>query len=102
MSKGGSKLQEKRRDDNEEDNHDDPHSKRNKKDQAFQDPRAIELSNSDNERNHSSINNPVRGSVPESTLNQNIAEHYSNIPNSNMRLMHCAKAKVLTPTLTRS
>nr|XP_048317358.1 protein FAM104A-like [Myodes glareolus] len=68
------------RDDNEADNHDDPHSKRNKKDQAFQDPRAKETSSSDNERNHSSINNPVRGSVPESSLNQNIAECYSNIP----------------------
>ncbi|XP_041502911.1 protein FAM104A-like isoform X4 [Microtus oregoni] len=37
-------------------------------------------SSSDNERNHSSINIPVRGSVPESSLNQNIAELYSNIP----------------------
>ncbi|KAK7796956.1 hypothetical protein U0070_002421, partial [Myodes glareolus] len=50
-------------------------------------------SSSDNERNHSCINNPVRGSVPESSLNQNIAELYSNIPDSHMRTMHCAKAK---------
>ncbi|XP_041502907.1 protein FAM104A-like isoform X1 [Microtus oregoni] len=74
------KILKRRRDDNEEDNQDDPHSKRNKKDQAFQDPHAIESSSSDNERNHSSINIPVRGSVPESSLNQNIAELYSNIP----------------------
>lgn len=36
-------FRKRRRDDNEEDNHDDPHSKRNKKDQAFQDPHAIEV-----------------------------------------------------------
>ncbi|XP_052610798.1 protein FAM104A-like isoform X5 [Peromyscus californicus insignis] len=70
----------RRRDDNEEDTHLPRHSKRNKKDQAFQDPRAIESSSSDNERIHSSINNPNRESVPESSLNQNIAELNSNIP----------------------
>ncbi|XP_038172598.1 protein FAM104B isoform X2 [Arvicola amphibius] len=70
----------RRRDENEEANHDDRHPKRNKQDQAFQDPHAIESSSSDYERNHSSINNPVRGSVPESSLNQSIAELYSNIP----------------------
>ncbi|XP_057615575.1 protein FAM104A-like [Chionomys nivalis] len=69
----------RRRDDNEEDNQDDPQSKRNRKDQAFQDPHAIESSSSANERNHSSINNPVRGSVPESSVNRNIAELYSNV-----------------------
>ncbi|XP_041502065.1 protein FAM104A-like [Microtus oregoni] len=41
---------------------------------------SFQSSSSDNERNHSSINIPVRGSVPESSLNQNIAELYSNIP----------------------
>nr|XP_015844553.1 protein FAM104A-like isoform X2 [Peromyscus maniculatus bairdii] len=69
----------RRRDDKEEDTHLPRHSKRNKKDQA-QDPRAIESSSSDNERIHSSINNPNRESVPESSLNQNIAELNSNIP----------------------
>ncbi|XP_057615576.1 protein FAM104A-like [Chionomys nivalis] len=72
-------FRKRRRDDNE-DNQDDPHSKRDKKDQAFQDPRAIESSSNDNERNHSSINIPVRGSVPENSVNQNIANLYSNVP----------------------
>ena len=36
-------FRKRRRDDKKEDNHNDPHSKRNKKDQAFQDPRAIEV-----------------------------------------------------------
>ncbi|XP_049988177.1 protein FAM104A-like [Alexandromys fortis] len=73
-------FRKRKRDDNEQDHRDDPHPKRNKKDQASQDPRAIELSSSANERNHSSINIPVRGSVPESSLNQNNAELYSNVP----------------------
>ncbi|XP_057615577.1 protein FAM104A-like [Chionomys nivalis] len=72
-------FSKRRRNDNKEDNHDDPQSKRNKKDQAFQDPHAIESSSSDNERNHSSINDPVRGSVPESSVNRCIAELYSNV-----------------------
>ncbi|KAL6091996.1 hypothetical protein STEG23_001321, partial [Scotinomys teguina] len=70
----------RRRDDDEEDNHPPSRSKRNKKDQDFQDPQAIESSSSDNERIHNSINNPKRESVPESSLNQNIAELNSNIP----------------------
>ncbi|XP_026640737.1 protein FAM104A-like [Microtus ochrogaster] len=74
-------LRKRKRDDNEEDNQDDPHSKRNKKDQAFQDPHAIESSSRDIERNQSSsINNPVRGSVPERSVNLNTAELYSNVP----------------------
>ncbi|XP_055473874.1 protein FAM104B isoform X1 [Psammomys obesus] len=70
----------RRRDDNEEDNHHSHCSKRSKKGQAFQDPHAIESSSSANERNLSSINNPKRESVPESSLNQNNAELNSNNP----------------------
>ncbi|XP_012981084.1 protein FAM104A isoform X2 [Mesocricetus auratus] len=68
------------RDDNEEDNHHAPHSKRNKKDQAFQDSHAIESSSSGNARSHISINNISRENMPENSLNQNMAELNSNIP----------------------
>ncbi|OBS70342.1 hypothetical protein A6R68_01117 [Neotoma lepida] len=40
----------------------------------------MRASSSANERSHGSINNPKRESVPESSLNQNIAELNSNIP----------------------
>ncbi|XP_076774883.1 protein VCF1-like isoform X5 [Arvicanthis niloticus] len=70
----------RRPDDNEEDNYRPPCSKRTKKDQALQDPRAVESTSSDNERNQSSINNPNRERVPENSLNQSTAELDSNIP----------------------
>ncbi|XP_052600521.1 protein FAM104A-like [Peromyscus californicus insignis] len=73
-------VRKRRRDDKEEDTHLPGHSKRNKKDQAFQDPRAIESSSSDNEKIDSSINNTKRESVPESSLNQDIAELNSDVP----------------------
>ncbi|XP_076774882.1 protein VCF1-like isoform X4 [Arvicanthis niloticus] len=73
-------VQKRRPDDNEEDNYRPPCSKRTKKDQALQDPRAVESTSSDNERNQSSINNPNRERVPENSLNQSTAELDSNIP----------------------
>ncbi|XP_008824734.2 protein FAM104A [Nannospalax galili] len=69
----------RRRDDSEDDDHHSSHSKRSMKDQAFQDSQDTESSRSANERNHSNINNPKRENVPESSLNQNIAELNSNI-----------------------
>ncbi|XP_051034916.1 protein FAM104B isoform X4 [Phodopus roborovskii] len=68
------------RDDNEEDKHHAPRSKRNKKDQGFQDPNDIESSSSGNARSHIGINNTSRESMPENSLNQNMAELNSNIP----------------------
>ncbi|XP_034340614.1 protein VCF1-like isoform X6 [Arvicanthis niloticus] len=73
-------MWKRRPDDNEEDNYRPPCSKRTKKDQALQDPRAVESTSSDNERNQSSINNPNRERVPENSLNQSTAELDSNIP----------------------
>lgn len=72
-------LRKRRRDGNEEDHYHSPGSKRSKKDQAFQDPSAIESSSSDNERSLSNINNPKQESVPESSLNQNLDQLSSNI-----------------------
>ncbi|XP_028739270.1 protein FAM104A-like [Peromyscus leucopus] len=73
-------VRKRRRDDKEEDTHLPRHSKRNKKDQAFQDPHAIESSSSDNEKIHSSINNPNRESVPKSSLNPDHAELNCEVP----------------------
>ncbi|XP_031224837.1 protein FAM104B isoform X1 [Mastomys coucha] len=70
----------RRPDDNEDDIHHPPCSKRTKKEQALQDPHAIESTSSDNERNQSNINIPNRERVPQSSLNQNTAELDSNIP----------------------
>ncbi|CAO2624553.1 Protein FAM104A, partial [Lemmus lemmus] len=41
---------------------------------------SFQLSSSDNERDQSSINNPVQGRIPETTLNQNIAQLDSSMP----------------------
>ncbi|XP_028628505.1 protein FAM104B [Grammomys surdaster] len=73
-------MWKRRPDDNGEDNLHLPHSKRTKKDQALQDPRAVESTSSDNERNQSNINNPNRERVPDNSLNQSTAELDSNIP----------------------
>ncbi|XP_059107029.1 protein FAM104A-like [Peromyscus eremicus] len=73
-------VRKRRRDGNEEDPHLPRHSKRNKKDQAFQDPQAIESSSTDNEKIHSSIDDTKRESVPKSSLNQDIAELNSDVP----------------------
>ncbi|XP_051034915.1 protein FAM104B isoform X2 [Phodopus roborovskii] len=74
------KILKRTRDDNEEDKHHAPRSKRNKKDQGFQDPNDIESSSSGNARSHIGINNTSRESMPENSLNQNMAELNSNIP----------------------
>ncbi|OBS78025.1 hypothetical protein A6R68_19586 [Neotoma lepida] len=71
-------FRKRRQDNNKEDNNFLLRSKRNKKDQAFQDPHAIESSSSDNEWIHDTINNPTQGSVQESSLKKNIPEFNSN------------------------
>ncbi|XP_040599727.1 protein FAM104A-like [Mesocricetus auratus] len=73
-------LARKRPREDKEDNHDAPHSKRNKKDQAFQDSRAVESSSSGNSRSHSSTSNTNTERMSDNCLNQNVPERNYNVP----------------------
>uniref|UniRef100_A0A8C0WSV1 Protein FAM104A n=2 Tax=Castor canadensis TaxID=51338 RepID=A0A8C0WSV1_CASCN len=73
-------FRKRRRNDNKGDNHHVPHSKRSKRNPAFQDSQNRESSSSDNERNNTSINSTETGRGPESGLNQIIAGLNSNNP----------------------
>ncbi|XP_040599733.1 protein FAM104A-like isoform X2 [Mesocricetus auratus] len=67
------------REDNEEDNQHAPHSKRNKKDQAFQGSGTVESSSSGNARNHSVTNTARQEHMTENCLNQNVPEVNYNV-----------------------
>ncbi|XP_032759322.1 protein FAM104A-like [Rattus rattus] len=67
-------------DDNEDENHHPPRSKRTRKDQALQDPRAMEATSSENRKNQTNINNPNHERVPENDVNQSTAKLDSSIP----------------------
>ncbi|XP_052027590.1 protein FAM104A-like [Apodemus sylvaticus] len=72
-------VRKRRPDDNEDDNLQPPHPKRTKTDQALQDTHAEQLTNNDNGRNHSNINNTNCERVPGNNLSESTAEEYSNI-----------------------